>query len=137
MPVSLIEIKKSLQRFKNLVLEVPQSGSYEKPVLFGWAFVLEQNGIEVYTEQKQYVLAEVLPNWELWPKPTCFLTCSLSAAVILLEIPCLFRSVQSSPTYFHISLQILPLFRIQTPWAVSQNIFLFLSFCYSLSKNHL
>jgi len=39
------------------VLEVPQSGSYEKPVLFGWAFVLEQNGIEVYTEQKTTVFA--------------------------------------------------------------------------------
>jgi len=30
------------------VLEVPQSGNYKKPIQFGWAFVLEQNGIEVH-----------------------------------------------------------------------------------------
>jgi hypothetical protein len=30
-----------------VVLEVPQSGNYKKPIQIGWAFVLEQNGIEV------------------------------------------------------------------------------------------
>jgi hypothetical protein len=50
-------------------VEATKSPSYLDGLLF-WNKT-ESNFI---LSKKQYVLAEVLPNWTLWPKPTCFLT---------------------------------------------------------------
>lgn len=45
----------------------------KKPVLFGWAFVLEQNRIEVYTEQKTTVFARNAALLGVALKPDLFI----------------------------------------------------------------